>query len=146
MIVNSEGEQIKRRGAASPAKSKKKMKQTTKVIEAITDKVEEEAPEEERKKVKGIIWAPSKKKRITEKTNPRELGSSIPQKMPSKMFVQPLTEILQHASNNDKLSGDNKSRFLKARDHLMENKGNKQINNEIIKIYRDIYKQDIYKK
>ncbi len=67
-------------------------------------------------------------------------------KAPSKMNLQNLTDILQHAYNNDKLTRDNIRQFEKAKDNLMGNKSDKKIKAATLKIYRDIYKQDIYKK
>ena len=62
------------------------------------------------------------------------------------MNLQNLTEILQQAYNNDKITRDSRSQFLKAKENLMGNKSNKKIKAATLKIYRDIYKQDFYKK
>ena len=77
---------------------------------------------------------------------PSATATEIEQKAPSLMNLTNLTEILQHSFNNNKLSSENMSKFKKAKTEFMSNRSNKAIKNQTIATYREIYKEDIYKK
>ncbi len=82
------------------------------------------------------------------KTEPKEPEyEEPPHKAPSQMNnLTHLSEILTHAYENKKLSPEAISDFLKARDEMMANKGNKQIRQKTKLKYQEIYKNEIYKK
>ena len=77
---------------------------------------------------------------------PSATEPKIEHKPPSQMNLNNLTEILQHSFNNNKLSSENINKFMKAQAELMSNKSNKTIKNKTLAIYKEIYKEDIYKK
>jgi len=77
---------------------------------------------------------------------PRTTTPKIELKQPSQMYINNLTEILQHSFNNNKLSAENMSKFMKAKTELMSNRSSKAIRKKVTEIYREIYKQEIYKK
>ena len=134
MIVNAEGEQQKRGKSQEPASSppRKRLNKKQQLLLAL----EQEEAEQEQQRTRATVIKKTKQQE-SEKPN---------HKAPSKMNLQNLTDILQHAYNNDKLTRDNIRQFEKAKDNLMGNKSDKKIKAATLKIYRDIYKQDIYKK
>ena len=77
---------------------------------------------------------------------PLPMPSAIQQKAPSLMNLTNLTELLQHSFNNNKLSRENMNKFKKAKAEFMNNKSNTAIKNKTIATYKEIYKEDIYKK
>ncbi len=82
----------------------------------------------------------------TIKTITKEEHKEPQHKAPSQMNLTHLSEILTHAYENKKLNPDRISEFLKARDEMMANKGNKQIRQKTKLKYQEIYKAEVYKK
>ena len=134
MIVNGEGDQQKRSKSQEPASAPptKRLNKKQQLLMAL----EHGEPEQEEYRTRASVIKKTKQQKSEKPSH----------KAPSKMNLQNLTEILQQAYNNDKITRDSRSQFLKAKENLMGNKSDKKIKAATLKIYRDIYKQDIYKK